>query len=100
MDDAVIFYGHLVYFMANWYILWPFGIFYGHLVYFMAFWYILWPIGIFYGQLVHFTATCFRRHLVLTINMKLPIYSSYTYIPTYVCTYMYGLNDSFVFNVK
>jgi hypothetical protein len=26
----------LVYFMAIWYILWPFGIFYGHLVYFMA----------------------------------------------------------------
>jgi hypothetical protein len=23
----------------------PFGIFYGHLVYFMAIWYILWPFG-------------------------------------------------------
>jgi hypothetical protein len=32
-------------------ILWPFGIFYGHLVYFMAIWYILWPFGIFYGHL-------------------------------------------------
>jgi hypothetical protein len=30
-----------IYFMAIWYILWPFGIFYGHLVYFMAIWYIL-----------------------------------------------------------
>jgi hypothetical protein len=26
-------------------ILWPFCIFYGHLVYFMAIWYILWPFG-------------------------------------------------------
>jgi hypothetical protein len=40
----------LVYFMAIWYILWPFGIFYGHLVYFMAIWYILWPFGIFCGN--------------------------------------------------
>jgi hypothetical protein len=31
-----------------------FGIFYGHLVYFMAIWYILWPFGIFYGPLVYF----------------------------------------------
>jgi hypothetical protein len=29
-------------------------IFYGHLVYFMAVWYILWPFGIFCGRLVHF----------------------------------------------
>jgi hypothetical protein len=42
-----IFYGHLVYFMAIWYILWLFGIFYGYLVYFMAIWYILWPFGNF-----------------------------------------------------
>jgi hypothetical protein len=28
----VYFYGHLVYFMAIWYILWSFGIFYGHLI--------------------------------------------------------------------
>jgi hypothetical protein len=26
MEDVGIFYGHLVYFMAIWYILWPFGI--------------------------------------------------------------------------
>jgi hypothetical protein len=25
-----------------WYILWTFGLFYGHLVYFKAIWYILW----------------------------------------------------------
>jgi hypothetical protein len=27
MEDVGIFYGRLVYFMAIWYILWPFGIF-------------------------------------------------------------------------
>jgi hypothetical protein len=32
VEDVGIFHGHLVYFMAIWYILWPFGIFYGHLV--------------------------------------------------------------------
>jgi hypothetical protein len=45
---------YLVYFMAVWYILWPFGIFYDHLEYSMAIWYILWPFGIFYGHLVYF----------------------------------------------
>jgi hypothetical protein len=30
----------LVYFIAIWYIIWPFGIFYSHLVYFMAIWYM------------------------------------------------------------
>jgi hypothetical protein len=30
----------LVYFVAIWYSLWPFGIFCGHLVYFVAIWYI------------------------------------------------------------
>jgi hypothetical protein len=34
MEDVGIFYGHSVYFMAIWYILWLFGIFYGYLVYF------------------------------------------------------------------
>jgi hypothetical protein len=28
------------------------------LVYFMAIWYILWPFGIFYGELVNFIAIC------------------------------------------
>jgi hypothetical protein len=42
----------LVYFMAIWNILWPFGIIYGHLEYFMAIWYNLWPFGIIYGHLV------------------------------------------------
>jgi hypothetical protein len=36
-----IFYGHVVYFVVIWYILWPCGIFCSHLVYFMAMWYIL-----------------------------------------------------------
>jgi hypothetical protein len=48
MEDAGIFYGHLVYFVAIWYILWPLGIFCSHWVYFVAIWYILWPFGIFY----------------------------------------------------
>jgi hypothetical protein len=54
----------LVYFVAVWYILWPFGIFCGHLAYFVAIWNILWPFGIhyiwffgiFYGHLVYFMA--------------------------------------------
>jgi hypothetical protein len=33
-----IFYGHLEYLMAIWYILWTFGIFNDHLVYFMDIW--------------------------------------------------------------
>jgi hypothetical protein len=32
MEDVGIFYDHLEYFTAIWYILRPFGIFYGHLV--------------------------------------------------------------------
>jgi hypothetical protein len=38
MEGVGKFYGHLVYFMAIWYILWPFGIFYGHLVYLFVIW--------------------------------------------------------------
>jgi hypothetical protein len=37
----------LVYFMAIWNILLPFGVFYGHLEYVMAIWYFLWPFGNF-----------------------------------------------------
>jgi hypothetical protein len=37
LEDVCIFYGHLVYFGAIWYILRPFGIFYGHSVYFPRF---------------------------------------------------------------
>jgi hypothetical protein len=54
IEDVGIFCGHLVYFVAIWYILWPFGIFYGYLVYFMVIWYILWLFVIFCGHLVHF----------------------------------------------
>jgi hypothetical protein len=51
MEDAVIFYYHLalciygtlVYFMAVWYILWPFGIF-------MVIWYIFSRFGMFYQE--------------------------------------------------
>jgi hypothetical protein len=41
MEDVGVFYGHLVYFMAIWYIFWPFSIINGHLVYFLLFWYVL-----------------------------------------------------------
>jgi hypothetical protein len=41
MEDVDIFYGHLVYFTAIWYILWSFGKFYGYLVYFSPFWYVV-----------------------------------------------------------
>jgi hypothetical protein len=40
MEGVGIFYGHLVYFTAIWYILWPFGIFVGSLVYFLLLWYV------------------------------------------------------------
>jgi hypothetical protein len=37
MENVGIFYGHLEYFNAIWYILWPFGIVCGHLIYFSQF---------------------------------------------------------------
>jgi hypothetical protein len=40
MEKVGIFYDHLEYFTAIWYILWPFGIVCGHLVYFIPFWYV------------------------------------------------------------
>jgi hypothetical protein len=40
MEDVGIIYGHFIYFMDKWYILWPNGIFYGHLVHFV----VIWPI--------------------------------------------------------
>jgi hypothetical protein len=41
MDDAGIFYGHLVYFTADWYILRTFVKVCGHLVQFSPFWYVV-----------------------------------------------------------
>jgi hypothetical protein len=40
----------LVYFMAIWYILWPFGIFCVHFVYFMVIWYIFPRFGTLYQE--------------------------------------------------
>jgi hypothetical protein len=37
------------------------GIFKGHLVYYSAIWYILWPSGIYCGHLVYFMVICFHR---------------------------------------
>jgi hypothetical protein len=39
MEEVGIFYCHLVYFAADWFILRPFGIFCGHLVIFFPFWF-------------------------------------------------------------
>jgi hypothetical protein len=36
-SDQKYFYGHLVYFSAKWYVLWPFDTLCGHLVYFSRF---------------------------------------------------------------
>jgi hypothetical protein len=41
MEGVGIFHGHLVYFMAIWYILWPYGIDYGYLLHCPQFWYVL-----------------------------------------------------------
>jgi hypothetical protein len=49
LDHASIFYGHLVYYTAIWYIKRPFGILNGHLVYYTA---ILWSFGKFSPGLV------------------------------------------------
>jgi hypothetical protein len=38
MEDVGMFYGHLVYFVVIWSILWSFGIFYDHLEYIFPFW--------------------------------------------------------------
>jgi hypothetical protein len=40
MEDVGITCGHLLFYMAICYFIWPFVILYGHLVYFMAIWYI------------------------------------------------------------
>jgi hypothetical protein len=51
MVDVGIFYGHLVYFKAIWYILWPLVcIFCGHLVYFIVIWYIFPRFGTLYQK--------------------------------------------------
>jgi hypothetical protein len=49
-EDVGIFFGHLVYFIDIWYLLWTFGIFYGHLVYFMDIWYIIPHFGMLYQE--------------------------------------------------
>jgi hypothetical protein len=40
MENVVIFNGHLEYFTAFWFNLWPFGIVCGHFVYYSPFWYV------------------------------------------------------------
>jgi hypothetical protein len=41
MENIGLFYGHMVYFIAIWYIFWPFAILYGYLVYISPFWYVV-----------------------------------------------------------
>jgi hypothetical protein len=47
LENTGIFYVHLEYLTAIWFILRPFGTFCGHLLHFVAIWYILWPFGTF-----------------------------------------------------
>jgi hypothetical protein len=44
-ENVGIFYGHLVYLIAIWYILWPFGTFCGHLIHFVVIWYMFSRLG-------------------------------------------------------
>jgi hypothetical protein len=52
-------FGNLVYFVAIWYILWPFGLFCDRLVYFVAIWYIVW----LFGMLTNENLPTLARHL-------------------------------------
>jgi hypothetical protein len=61
------------------YILCPFGLFYGHLVYFMAIWYIftvllcwsiLRPSGILYGHLVYFVVIWYIFPVLVCCSTK------------------------------
>jgi hypothetical protein len=40
IEDVGLFYGHLAYFTAIWYILWQFGILHGHVVNISPSWYV------------------------------------------------------------
>jgi hypothetical protein len=51
MEDVGLYLGHVVYFTAIWYIVWPFSVFYGYLVNVFPFWYVvprnIWqPFGV------------------------------------------------------
>jgi hypothetical protein len=54
----------------------PFGIFtaiwyiYGHLVYFVDSWFILWTVGLFCGQLVYFVDIWYI-HILYVVQMKI-----------------------------
>jgi hypothetical protein len=50
MEYVGLFYGHLVYFTAIWYMFVSFGIFYDYLVYFMIIWYIFSRFGMSYEE--------------------------------------------------
>jgi hypothetical protein len=71
MEMAGIFYGHLVYFTSNWYILRPIGIFYVQLVYFMDILFILWYIFHHFGMLYREKSGNPGRNMHTTISPKL-----------------------------
>jgi hypothetical protein len=57
-----------------WYILWPLDPIYGHLVYFVTIWYILWLFGIFFPGVV----CCTKKNLatLLAWSMKVCLLST------------------------
>jgi hypothetical protein len=86
-----IFYGHLIYFMAIWYILLPFDIFYGHLIYFMAIFMFLltfYRFGMFYQEYsgnpvlhLHSTRLCsvrLRLSILWCFRLSVNLYSIFT----------------------
>jgi hypothetical protein len=72
------------------------GIFYGHLVFFVAILYILWPSGIFYGYLTFFTrfGMLYREkagHPFFSRPLGISHFCSFSlknYHPTYIPTYV------------
>jgi hypothetical protein len=77
-------YRHLVYFMANRYILCPFCILYGHFVYFVVIWYILWPFCIFYGHFVYFIGILYILWPLVYFTTIGIFYHHLVYLPPFV----------------
>jgi hypothetical protein len=70
VEDVSLFYGHLVYFTAIWYILWQFGTLYGYSVHYMVIWYIIWLFGTLYGYLVHYMVIWYIIWLFGTLSPR------------------------------
>jgi hypothetical protein len=65
---------------AGTYIIWPFVLFYNHLVYFTAIWYILLPFGKYCGYLVYIfpVLVCCTKKNMATMCAISPRYSRVT----------------------